>query len=127
MGWGIGYDNNWKRDIGYSVPAFCDHPDCSEKIDRGLGYVCCHEQPYGGDEGCGLFFCAKHDMGGGKCTRCAAGEKPFEMKADHPDWVAWKLVHESWATFREKHPDWVKVNDTPEARARGAAMVAEDA
>src|SRR4051812_7048849 len=26
MGWSIGYDSNWQRDIGYGVPAFCDHP-----------------------------------------------------------------------------------------------------
>ena len=30
MGWSIGYDTNWKRDIGYGVPAKCDHPRCDD-------------------------------------------------------------------------------------------------
>ena len=29
MGWAIGYDSNWGRDIGYGVIAYCDHPDCN--------------------------------------------------------------------------------------------------
>lgn len=33
MGWSIGYDNSWKRDIGYGVPAFCDHPGCMTSIN----------------------------------------------------------------------------------------------
>ena len=40
MGWAVGFDNNWNRDIGYGVPAICDFPGCGEEIDRGLGYVC---------------------------------------------------------------------------------------
>lgn len=40
MGWAIGYDTTWGRDIGYGVPATCDYPSCTEAIDRGLGYVC---------------------------------------------------------------------------------------
>jgi hypothetical protein len=59
MGWGIGYDEHWERDIGYGVPAECDHSDCEAQIDRGLSYVCGGE-PYGGELGCGLFFCAEH-------------------------------------------------------------------
>jgi hypothetical protein len=55
MGWSIGYDSKWQRDIGYGVPGVCDDPACAEKIDRGLSYVCGGE-PYGGDEGCGLYF-----------------------------------------------------------------------
>ena len=59
MGWSIGYDEKWARDIGYGVPAVCDHPDCDARIDRGLSYVCCNQEPRGG-EGCGLYFCEKH-------------------------------------------------------------------
>jgi hypothetical protein len=59
MGWAIGYDDNWDRDIGYGVPGECDAPGCHARIDRGLGYVC-GGQPYGGEKGCGLFFCGKH-------------------------------------------------------------------
>lgn len=35
MGWAVGYDSNWRRDIGYGVPALCDQPDCVEEIDSG--------------------------------------------------------------------------------------------
>ena len=59
MGYEIGYDDTWDRDIGYGVPAECDHPDCHTRIDRGLSYVCGGE-PYGGELGCCLFFCEDH-------------------------------------------------------------------
>ena len=61
MGWSIGFDSNWNRDIGYGVPAVCDHPKCNAEIHRGLAYVC-GGQPYGGEKGCGLFFCYEHLM-----------------------------------------------------------------
>jgi hypothetical protein len=48
MGWSIGYDSKWKRDIGYGVPAPCDLPGCDKEIDRGLAFVCGTE-PYGGE------------------------------------------------------------------------------
>lgn len=32
MGWSIGWDSTWQRDIGYGVPALCDHPNCSAVI-----------------------------------------------------------------------------------------------
>jgi len=89
MGWSLGYDSNWKRDIGYGVPSVCDHPDCDERIDRGLSYVCGGD-PYGGDEGCGLFFCSKH-LVGSLCERCRGDENShpfdhFEPKPDLPEW-----------------------------------------
>jgi hypothetical protein len=52
MGWSIGFDTTWNRDIGYGVPAICDRPGCGEAIDRGLSFVCGGE-PYGGEKGCG--------------------------------------------------------------------------
>lgn len=113
MGWSLGFDSNWNRDIGYGVPAYCDHPGCKAEIDRGLGYVCGGE-PYGGD-GCGLYFCGSHlwhkEFPNGyrqACERCRDdNEEKFEPTADHPDWIDWKLTHESWAGWREKHPDEV--------------------
>lgn len=113
MGWSIGYDDNWKRDIGWGVPAYCDHPGCETKIDRGLAYVCGGE-PYGGDKGCGLFFCPDHMFGVGRsqlCERCSK-ENPdlFEPKPDHPDWIKHKLTDDSWAKWREENADWVEVN-----------------
>ena len=105
MGWSIGYDENWKRDVGYGVPCVCDHPGCNRRIDRGLAYVCGGE-PYGGDDGCGLFFCEKHG-GGMQCERCLAGGEPFEPKPDVRRWVRHKLTHESWAQWRRENPEEV--------------------
>jgi hypothetical protein len=132
MGWSIGYDPAWKRDIGYGVPAYCDYPDCDQDIDRGLSYVCGGE-PYGGDCGCGLYFCDGHlgyaytpgGLGNLKddngddlpqmCKSCIAmHESPdsppqmFDPKPEHPEWIAWKLNDSSWAQWRSEHPDEVQ-------------------
>ncbi|MES2007967.1 MAG: hypothetical protein V4468_03640 [Pseudomonadota bacterium] len=107
MGWSIGYDSNWRRDIGYGVPATCDHPDCNESIDRGLTHVCGGE-PYGGERGCGLFFCGKHLFANGHlCERCTRRRKPFLAKPDLSEWLEWKLTHESWQQWRDENPDAV--------------------
>jgi hypothetical protein len=110
MGWCIGYDSRWKRDVGYGVPAVCDHPACSEEIDRGLAYVCGGE-PHGGEHGCGLFFCAKHRQYAGDrrdgaqlCTRCYRGRPPFAAKPDVPVWERHKLRDQSWAPWRAENP-----------------------
>lgn len=108
MSWSIGYDERWKRDIGYGVPAYCDHPACSERIDRGLSYVCAKQEPYGGD-GCGLYFCSNHMVYSDKvegfcCERCANGASPFEAKSDHPVWMRWKLRDNSWMRWRHENP-----------------------
>ena len=112
MGWSIGYDDNWERDIGYGVPAYCDHPDCNEEIDRGLSYVC-GEEPYGGERGCGLYFCSKHlryGCGTELCERCYPRiKKPFKPKPDHPEWIHWKLTDESWKQWRDENPEKVKI------------------
>lgn len=102
MSWSIGYDSNWNRDIGYGVPAYCDHPDCSKVIDRGLGYVC-GGQPYGGDFGCGLYFCDDHHSYFlSLCERCTQGLEPFSPKPDHPDWIRHKMTDPSWADWRQE-------------------------
>lgn len=109
MGWSIGFDDNWNRDIGYGVPCKCDHPGCDKTIHRGLAYVCGGE-PHGGDEGCGLFFCGDHLRIGveGKeqqvCERCAKGEPPFEPKPDVAEWLRWKLRDVSWRQWRDENP-----------------------
>lgn len=119
MGWSIGYDTNWKRDIGYGVPAVCDHPGCDEPIDRGLGYVCGGE-PYGGDDGCGLYFCGKHG-GGMRCIRCAgANVEPFDAKPDVAEWIAHKLMDKSWAKWRAENPGEVKTLKAALASYRAA-------
>lgn len=107
MGWSIGYDENWKRDIGYGVPATCDHPGCGAEINRGLGYVCAEERPYGGENGCGLYFCVKHSNVMGQCERCAIENDPFEPTPDRQDWIDWKLTDESWQEWRDENPEEV--------------------
>lgn len=111
MGWSIGEFNG--RDIGYGVPATCDYPGCGAEIDRGLSYVCGGE-PYGGEHGCGLFFCGKHREPVVSrrhvkyvCQRCAKGEVPFNPTPDVPEWVRHKLTDESWAQWRAENPEWV--------------------
>ena len=113
MGWSIGFDENWGRDIGYGVPAYCDHPDCNEEIDRGLSHVCGNQEPYGGEHGCGLYFCSKHlthhEKRGSVCECCADKRKqPFKAKPDHPLWIQWKLTDESWQKWREDNPELIR-------------------
>jgi hypothetical protein len=104
MNWAVGYDSSWHRDIGYGVPAWCDHPKCRAKIDRGLSYVCGGEA-YGGDKGCGLYFCPKHG-GGYLCPRCSNYKPPYKHpKPDHTLWIIHKLTHASWARWRKEHPE----------------------
>jgi hypothetical protein len=118
MGWSIGYDENWQRDIGYGVPATCDHPGCGAKIDRGLDYVCGSE-PYGGECGCGLYFCTKHLEWGSErrpvqlCQRCKHGKKPFAPTPDRLEWSRHKATDPSWA-------EWRRENGIPEPSAVSA-------
>lgn len=132
MGWSIGYDWSWHRDIGYGVPAWCDHPDCDVKIDRGLSYVC-GDAPYGGDHGCGLYFCGSHlhyaytsdgmddllDEDGNAlphmCEHCVRNHQNpdadagcFQPKPDHPEWIHHKLTDESWREWRDENPRQVE-------------------
>lgn len=116
MSWSIGFDDNWKRDIGYGVPAECDHPECAEKIDRGLSYVCGGE-PYGGEHGCGLFFCSDHMsiclVDGDHvqlCECCASQQKPFDPKPDVPEWIHHKQTDPSWAEWR-KEQEGAKISE----------------
>lgn len=95
MGWSLGYDSNWNRDIGYGVPCVCDHPQCDKKIDRGIAYVCGGE-PYGGDRGCGLYFCSEHLDYCNLCSRCRRSNKkgPYDPKPDVVRWIKHKLEAE---------------------------------
>jgi len=112
MGWSIGFDERWQRDVGYGVPAICDQPTCFAPIDRGLAHVC-GEQPFGGEHGCGLYFCADHleyshlsetdTTRLSRCERCIAGREPFRPKADVPRWIAFKLADASWQQWRDEN------------------------
>lgn len=114
MGWSIGFDSTWSRDIGYGVPAICDHPDCNAEIDRGLAHVCCDQEPYGGDRGCGLYFCEEHqhctEEHSQLCARCLRGNPPFSPKPDTLEWINHKLTDESWAKWREQNPEFVSLH-----------------
>ena len=103
MGWELGYDSNWNREVGYGVPSKCDHPDCDKDIDRGLSYVCCKEEPYGGNDGCGLFFCGEHQNFNGQCEKCENGLDSFDPKPDTEEWIQHKMTHESWKWWREEN------------------------
>lgn len=103
MSWAIGYDDKWARDIGYGVPAYCDHPDCKKEVDRGLGFVCGAE-PYGGEKGCGLYFCSEHLIGQPQlCPRCANKQPSFKAKEDHPAWIHHKMTDPSWKKWRDEN------------------------
>lgn len=118
MSWAIGFDTKWNRWIGYGVPATCDYPDCGEQIDRGLSYVC-GSDPYGGEYGCGLYFCSAHlyplevdDRVVMVCDRspylgddCVHGM--YEPTPDTREWLEHMLDDESWAQWREENPDQV--------------------
>lgn len=102
MSWSVGYDDNWKRDIGYGVPAYCDHPGCGTEINRGLSHVCGGE-PHGGELGCGLYFCGIHLSGEPqRCSRCNRDLKPYYPTPDHPDWLSHKATDVSWGPWREE-------------------------
>lgn len=114
MSWAVGYDSNWHRDIGYGVPATCDRPGCGAAIDRGLACVC-GGMPYGGEKGCGLYFCGEHLTGTRQvdghsvwvCGRCDKNRKPYDPTPDTREWLEWKLADESWGPWREENPEAV--------------------
>ncbi len=47
------------RWVGYAITAECEHPDCSEEIDRGLAYACGGEHG-DGEDFCDGYFCGSH-------------------------------------------------------------------
>ena len=111
MSWSIGFDPNWNRDIGYGVPAICDHPECSTEINRGLSYLC---GDLHGEKGCGLFFCSDHRIFNDEghypemCERCCDGKDSFEPKPDTSEWIEHKLTDSSWTAWRFDNPEWVQ-------------------
>jgi hypothetical protein len=124
MGYSIGFDSNTKRDIGYGVPAVCDHPGCKKPIDRGLGHMCGGLQTEGKwNNGCGLFFCGEHLRVTGVCARCSSGRTAFKPKADVDEWLRHKLADASWGKWRKAHPVEVENIRRQLARRKGGADV----
>lgn len=103
MGYSIGWDSTRNRDIGYGVPAICEHPGCNEAIYRGMGHACGQGFP---EDGCGLYFCGKH-LYPYECERCLDDKEPFEQKPDTNEWIEWKLTDPSWQQWRDENPDEV--------------------
>jgi hypothetical protein len=104
MSWAVGYDDQWQRDIGYGVPSICDHPGCSVRIDRSLAHVCGGE-PYGGEHGCGLYFCDHHlilaDVCSQQCEACFEMDgNEFTPTPDLPEWIEHKTTDPTWAAWR---------------------------
>lgn len=96
------------RDIGYGVPALCDHPACNAEINRGLSYVCGMINTDGEDRGCGLHFCGDHlrysPKYGQLCFRCWPKQRPpFERKPDVREWIEHKLTDASWQAWRDEN------------------------
>ncbi len=126
-------DRGVERWAGYGVPAVCDHPDCTAKIDRGMGYRCAEHTVYRyfdeegeqcssdedwvdereeQEEGCGLHFCAEHL---GHETH-GDGIVP---KPDTVEWEQWMLTDDSWSEWRSENPEKVAAM-TVRAREAGA-------
>lgn len=113
-----------ERWAGYGVPAECDWPDCTEMIDRGMGFKCedhggyvlmldgepisysrFEDEPDAEEEwtqtpGCGLYFCEQH-------REDTTAHIAFRAKPDHPTWVNHMLTDESWADWRNDNPEKV--------------------
>ena len=107
MSWAVGFDSDWNRDVGYGVPAICDFPGCETEINRGLSFVCGAE-PFGGEHGCGLYFCSQHQMDAQqRCERCSSGGQPFVKTPDVRQWIEHKLSDESWRQWRDENPEEV--------------------
>lgn len=62
------------REAGYAVTDVCNAPDCQQRIDRGLDYLCGDNVGDGGEHGCGRYFCGLHTRyteAGQLCRPCA--------------------------------------------------------
>lgn len=114
MGYACYYIGEHDRFCGYGVPCICEHPDCTEEIDRGLGHACGDEPAGRGDYGCGLYFCSQHLPGYRKprgadryhqfCQRCANYKPPFKPKPETTEWMRHILKDKSWKEWRAENP-----------------------
>lgn len=133
MSWSIGHSHKHNRDVGYGVPAICEHPDCNKQIDRGLSHAC-GDMHDGGEHGCGLYFCEEHlafaddDRDARLCERCCSDSDPFTPKPDVLEWSVWKLADDSWAKWRAENPEECKpllewlMGEIPAQRTRIAEL-----
>lgn len=114
MGFGVYWMAERGQFAGYEVPAICEHPDCTAKINRGLGCRCNGKpaaQVGEGDdmvaeEPCGRFFCGQHG-GESTCARCAVGGEPYPIKPDIQEWIDHLLTDKTWRRWRAENEPWV--------------------
>jgi len=114
MGYAVYQDFNvppWiERWAGYGVPAECDWPGCAVEIDRGLDYKCEEHGHYADPEddpdetwieveGCGLFFCYKHQR-----DEFFTQHAGIEPKEDTLEWVRHVMTDETWQRWRDENP-----------------------
>ncbi len=75
-------------DAGYAVSDICHEEGCTEKIDRGVAYLCGDQPGYQSEYGCGRWFCGEHMYGGpeeslgGHCRACRDAAAPEEARRD---------------------------------------------
>lgn len=109
MGYAVYRDpEDSSRWAGYGVPAECDMPDCTTRIDRGMGYRCeehvFYDEDDEGDEtereepGCELHFCEKH-------LYDPEDHENVTPKPDSIEWLRHMLTDDSWADWRRENPD----------------------
>lgn len=115
MGWQIyecpsGTPLRW---AGYGVPAYCDHPKCNEKIDRGVNHICGGLNTDYEDRDCRLHFCYQHLDHRQLCPNCARNRKAFKPKPDCSEWVHHVLTHKSWQKWRSENPEYEKKYGAP--------------
>jgi hypothetical protein len=75
------------REAGYGVKDVCNEEGCTEKIDRGLAYLC-GDDPHGDEQGCTGYFCYAHLFYSARtpkgtpqlCGRCLAALEAAEAE-----------------------------------------------
>lgn len=103
MGWGDCGDDSQGRPIGYNFSAVCDHPECDEKIDRGLAYVC--GDMHGEDcYSCEKYYCYAHRnvtvlVGDDVYAVCGECEEGFK---DKDSGVKWDEFEGAWHPEEQK-------------------------
>lgn len=132
MGYSVYFSAKNNRWQGYGVPAYCDHPNCQNVIDRGVGYICCDNPNH--TASCGGFFCELHryqlvyedqlhEMSEEEINRLGIDSReeqategdgiiccthaPIETK-EHHEWLNHVLTDESWAEWRKEEPEVVR-------------------
>lgn len=87
--------------------------------------------PYGGEHGCGLFFCWDEHLEYAPvvdeltqlCPACRKDRKPYAPTPDTAEWENWKLTDPSWQQWRDENPELVQAMTE---RGKGSATEQEN-